>query len=167
MRVFYTTPHSHQTKIQCPPLTPEGEERRSILFTFLFPSPSKKVKSDFPYYSFGTTPPSKSIITPLKRRRQYLQRQRCRHPRPRTTCDCISPPYTRTSSTHPRPLPSSPPSTRSHPPSPNAGVRMGFSSGNSCYKCIFMVLCRIFSPKRPTNKCVVGGGGIKLTPLMI
>jgi len=28
------------------------------------------------------------------------------------------------------------------------GVRIGFSSGNSCYKCIFMVLSRIILPKR-------------------
>ena len=31
------------------------------------------------------------------------------------------------------------------------GVRMGFSSGNSCYKCIFMFLCRIFLLKK-TNR---------------
>ena len=28
------------------------------------------------------------------------------------------------------------------------GMRMSYSSGNSCYKCIFMVLSRIILPKR-------------------
>ena len=39
------------------------------------------------------------------------------------------------------------------------GVRMGFSSGNSCYKCIFMVLCRIFLPKKTNRQMCRWGGG--------
>jgi hypothetical protein len=34
---------------------------------------------------------------------------------------------------------------------------MGFSSGNSCYKCIFMVLCRIFLPKKTNHRPWCGG----------
>jgi hypothetical protein len=39
------------------------------------------------------------------------------------------------------------------------GVRMGFSSGNSCYKCIFMVLCRFFLPKKTNRQMRRWGGG--------